>query len=146
MSGFTRLTWILGIGLCCGLQARASVAGQGQHEVACGASIRTREVLVLDLEHLRGQPEAAIERVSREAGQYRLASAEPEEFRMRYRASGNRDGVIRRAGKLGAQRGCDLVVLLKTGPYFGRQRGNNPRIRDGGYALVVMGQRTGDDR
>jgi hypothetical protein len=141
MNRLLQMIWICGFGICCTLITPASAVGQGYEDSGCGPSIRHREVLVLDLEPLRGQPDAAIEWVSEAAGQYRLISTEPEEFRTRHRASRDREGVIRRAGKLGAQRGCDLVVLLKTGPYFGRQRGNNPRIRDGGYALVVMGQR-----
>ena len=36
-----------------------------------------------------------------------------------------------------------LVLVLKTGPYLGKQRSARfKRVKDGGYALVVMGQRT----
>lgn len=75
------------------------------------------------------------------AGEFRLLTTEIEEIRTRTRPSRDPDGVIRRAQKLGAKHGCDLVLLLKTGPYFGRQRGPRARIRDHGYAFVVMGER-----
>jgi hypothetical protein len=46
--------------------------------------------------------------------------------------------MIRRARKLGAEHGCDLVLVLKTGPYFGRQRSMRARIKEHGYAFVVF--------
>jgi hypothetical protein len=75
---------------------------------------------------------------------------EPEEIHTRSRPSRDPQALVRQARKLGAQRGCDLVVVLKTGPYFGRQKRGwsrngyqwPRRLKDGGYALVVMGERT----
>ncbi len=98
--------------------------------------------MVLDLEHLRGQPEMAQDFVVERAGEFRLLTTDLEEIRTRSRPSRDPDSVIRRARKLGAEHGCDLVLVLKTGPYFGRQRGLRARIKEHGYAFVVMGQRT----
>jgi hypothetical protein len=130
--------WILGAMLYSGLSTQAVRANS---DPECGQQIRARDVLVVDLEHLRSHPEAAQEFVVERAGEFRLLTTEIEEIRTRTRPSRDPDGVIRRAQKLGAKHGCDLVLLLKTGPYFGRQRGPRARIRDHGYAFVVMGER-----
>jgi hypothetical protein len=130
--------WALGAALCLGLLAEAVEARPGPD---CGEEIRTRDVLVLDLEDLRNNPERAREFVAERAGEFRLLTTRIEEIRTRARPSKDPDSVIRRARKLGAEHGCDLVLVLKTGPYFGRQRGRMARIRDHGYAFVVMGQR-----
>jgi len=98
-------------------------------------------VTVLNLEPLRRQPEMAQEFVVERAGEFRLLTSEPEEIRTRSRPSRDPGHVVRRAQKLAAEHGCDLVLVLKTGPYFGRQRGMRPRYKDRGYAFVVMGQR-----
>jgi hypothetical protein len=100
-----------------------------------------KDVLVLDLQSLRRHPEMAEDFVVEQAGSYRLFDTTPEVIRTRSRASKDPDSVIRSARKLGVKRGCDLVLVLKTGPYFGRQRGRNARIKDQGYAFVVVGQR-----
>jgi hypothetical protein len=73
-----------------------------------------------------------------------LAYIKPEVIRIPSRPSRDPDSVIRKARKLGAKNGCDLVLVLKTGPYFGRQRNLNARMRELGYAFVVMGQRIAD--
>jgi len=98
-------------------------------------------VTVLDLEPFRRQPEVAQEFVVERAGDFQLLAVEPEEIKTRSRPSKDPEDLVRRAKKLAAKHGCDLVLVLKTGPYFGRQRGMNSRIKEHGYALVVMGQR-----
>jgi len=134
------LGWVLGALLSSGLSAEVAKADPDSE---CGRKIRARDVLVLDLEHLRPHPEMAQEFVVERAGEFRLLTIELEEIRTRSRPSRDPDSVIRRARKLGAEHGCDLVLVLKTGPYFGRQRGMNARIKEHGYAFVVMGQRVG---
>jgi len=130
--------WILGIVLCCGLSADPVRAAPDSE---CGRKINARDVLVLDLEHLRRHPEMAQEFVVERAGEFRLLTTEIEEIHTRVRPARDPESLIRRARKFGAEHGCDLVLVLKTGPYFGRQRGMNARIKDHGYALVVMGER-----
>jgi hypothetical protein len=107
----------------------------------CGQAISARDVFVLDLEPLRHHPDMAQEFVVERAGEFRLLTTEIEEIRTRSRPARNPEGVVRRAQKLGAKHGCDLVLVLKTGPYFGRQRSPRSRIKEHGYAFVVMGQR-----
>jgi len=140
-----QLGWILGICLCSGLSAETINSGQPDSDAPCGQNVRMKDVLVLDLQSLRYQPEMAQEFVFEHAGEFRLVTTKPEVILTRSRASKDPDSVIRGARKLGVKRGCDLVVVLKTGPYFGRQRGRNARIRDQGYAFVVMGQRTASE-
>ena len=134
------MSWIVGALLCAGLSAKAGEEGPDSR---CGQKINMRDVLVLDLKHLRRQPEMAQDFVVDRAGEFRLLTTELEEIRTRSRPSRDPDSVIRRARKLGAEHGCDLVLVLKTGPYFGRQRNLNARIKEQGYAFVVMGQRIG---
>ena len=98
-------------------------------------------MLVLDVERFRADPVMAQQYVDERAGDFRLLKTRIEEIRTRSRPSKDPDSLIRQARKLGAEHGCDLVIVLKTGPYFGRQRGMNARIKDHGYAFVVMGQR-----
>ena len=124
--------------LCSGLSTEAVRANP---DPECGQQIRARDVLVLDLGQLRRRPETAQEFVVERAGEFRLLTTEIEEIRTRSRPSRDPESVIRRAQKLGAEHGCDLVLLLKTGPYVGRQRGPRARIKDHGYALLVMGER-----
>jgi hypothetical protein len=138
MARTIHLGWLLGTVLGLGLSAEAVRA---EPDPECGQQIRARNVLVLDLEHLRRHPEIAQEFVVERAGKFRLLTSEIEEIRTRTRPSRDPDSVIRRAQKLGAKHGCDLVLLLKIGPYFGRQRGPRARIKDHGYAFVVMGER-----
>jgi hypothetical protein len=122
MSRRIHLGWILGTVLCCGLSAGTVGADQKISATECGRKISPKDVLVLDLEHLRSRPEVAHDFVVERAGEYRLAYVEPEEIRTRSRPSRDPDGMTRKARKLGAEHGCDLVLVLKTGPYFGRQR------------------------
>jgi len=141
MSRSIHLSWILGALLCSGFSAEAAMADRPGTDSRCGHRINIRDVLVLDLEHLRGQPEMAQDFVVDHAGEFRLLTTELEEIRTRSRPSRDPDSVIRRARRLGAEHGCDLVLVLKTGPFFGRQRGLRARIKEHGYAFVVMGQR-----
>ena len=141
MNRIIHLCWILGFGLCSGLSAEAIKSSQVNPEAGCGQDIRMRDVLVLDLEPFRGHPEMAQDFVDKYAGEFRLVYTAPEEIRTRSRASKDPHGLIKKARKYGVKNGCDLVLILKTGPYFGRQRGRKVRIRDRGYAFVVMGQR-----
>jgi len=137
------LSWIFGIVLCFGLSAEAA---KTDPDSVCGRKINARDVFVLDLESFRRRPEMAQEFVVEHAGEFRLLTTDLEEIRTRSRPSRDPDSVVRRARKLGAEHGCDLVLVLKTGPYFGRQRGKNARIREHGYAFVVMGQRISDQQ
>jgi hypothetical protein len=143
MSGKARLGWVLGIGLCSCVSAETTDPVREFSDNGCTQQLRPKEVLVLDLEPMRTQPETAQEFVTEYAGEFMLFSTKPEVIITRSRASKDPDGVIRRAQKFGAKNGCDLVLVLKTGPYFGRQRNTKfQRFKDGGYAIVVMGQRT----
>jgi len=141
MSRRLHLGWILGTVLCFGLSAKIVVADQAGPVSGCGQKIAMRDVLVLDLEPLRRHPELAQDFVVEHAGDFKLLTTELEEIRTRSRPSRDPDSVIRRARKLGAEHGCDLVLVLKTGPYFGRQRSIKARIKEHGYAFVVMGHR-----
>jgi len=144
MSRKIHLGWILGTVLCSGLSAETVQSGEASSDAECGQRIRMKDVLVLDLEHLRSHPDMAQDFVVKRAGEFRLLTTELEEIRTRSRPSRDPDSLIRRARKLGAEHGCDLVLVLKTGPYFGRQRNLNARIKEQGYAFVVMGQRIAD--
>lgn len=107
----------------------------------CGLDIRARDVTVIDLQHLVRDHEAAQALVHEQVGDYRLAHPLLDEFKTRNRPSGDPDAVIRGARKLGEKKGCDVVMILATGPYLGRQRGRNSIPKDGGYVMVTMGQR-----
>jgi hypothetical protein len=100
-----------------------------------------KDVLVLDLRPLRRQPDKAREFVIDRAGEFRLAGTEPEEIRSRIRPAEELSGISKSARRLGVERGCNLVLVLRTGPYFGRQRNPQARIRMRRYAFVVMGER-----
>jgi hypothetical protein len=141
MNSRIHLGWILGVGLCSGLWVGTVKSGQEHSSTECGQDISMRDVLVLDLEPYRTQPELAQDFVEGRAGEFVLINTKPEVLITRSRPSKDPHSVIRRAQKFGVKRGCDLVLVLKTGPYFGQQRGRNPRIKDHGYAFVVMGKR-----
>jgi len=141
MSRKIHLGWILGTVLCFGLSAETVGDDRTGPDSVCGQTIRAKDVYVLDLEPLRRHPEMAQDFVVERAGEFRLLTTEPEEIRTRSRPSRDPGNVVRRAQKLAAEHGCDLVLVLKTGPYFGRQRGMRARIKEHGYAFVVMGQR-----
>ena len=138
------LGWILGIGLSFMPSAEAIQPSQPNPGDGCGQNIAMRDVLVLDVESRRRDPELAQEYVDKHAGDFRLLKSDIEEIITRSRPSKDPGAIVRGAKKLGAKNGCDLVVVLKTGPYFGRQRGPNARMKDHGYAWVVMGQRLAD--
>ena len=134
---------ILGIGVCSGLSADTITNNRADSDVVCGQDVRMRDVLVLDLEPMRRDPDMAQDFVDKRAGEFRLINSDIEEIRTRSRPSKDPHGVVRSAQKLGVKHGCDLVLVLKTGPYLGRQRNwRSPRIKDQGYAFVVMGERT----
>ena len=136
------MVWVTSIVLCSSASAETIEPGQAYAASTCDQQVHTRDVLVLDLEPLRREPEMAQAFAEKRAGEFDLLSTTPEVIITRTRPSKNPDDLIRRARKAGAKEGCDLVLVLKTGPYFGRQRGKNPRVRDQGYAFVVMGHRT----
>jgi len=141
MDRTTHLAWVLSIGLCTGLSSEAIAANQVDPEVVCGQMVAKRDVLVLNLESMRYDPEKAQQYIIDQAGEFRLLSPKIEEILTRSRPSKDAYSITRRAQKLAEKLGCDLVLVVKTGPYFGRQRRPNARIKDGGYAWVVMGQR-----
>ena len=141
MSRSIHFSWILGALLCSGLSAEIAVADRPGTDSRCGQKINMRDVLVIDVEHLRRQPDMAQDFVVDRAGEFKLLTTELEEIKTRSRPSRDPDSVIRRARRLGAEHGCDLVLVLKTGPYFGRQRNVRARVKEHGYAFVVMGQR-----
>jgi hypothetical protein len=137
------LSLILGIGLCSSLSAEITDTSQTHSDTVCGQDIRMHDVLVLDLEPMRRDPDMAQSYVDERAGEFRLVNSDIEEIRTRSRPAKDPHGVVRSAQKLGVKHGCDLVLVLKTGPYLGRQRSwRSPRIKDQGYAFVVMGERT----
>lgn len=131
---------LIGVVICAGLPAETVGDDRAVPEPACGQSVRAKDVYVLNLEALRSEPEMAQDFVVERAGEFRLLATEPEEIRTRSRPSRDPGNLVRRAQKLAAEHGCNLVLVLKTGPYLGRQRGSYPRIKDQGYAFVVMGQ------
>ena len=134
---FAGLLW--GLCLCFTLLAETS---QAASTGGCGQDIRTRDVMVLDLEPFGNDLETTRKYLFEYAGEYRLLDMKPEEIILRSRPGKDPHAMFRRAQKLGEKKGCDLVLILKTGPYFGKQRGwRMKRIRDGGYAFVVVGQR-----
>ena len=135
------MVWMLGIGLWSGLSAEPIESGHEFSNSECGQDVQKRDVLVLDLESFRAHPEEAQEFVDRRAGEFILINTNPEVIITPYRPSMDPDSVFRKAQKFGVKKGCDLVLVLKTGPYFGKQRGWKSRPRDKGYAMVVMGQR-----
>jgi hypothetical protein len=126
------------------LTAETANPGPESRATACGQELRTRDVLVLDLQHLVGTPDLADDFVLEQAGTYRLTDPLIQEFRMSFRPSSDPEGVARGARKLGVRKGCDLVLVLKTGPYLGKQRSWKSRMKDHGYALVAVGQRVAD--
>ena len=127
------------IGLCFTLFA---TAGQTAPANGCGQDVGLRDVMVLDLEPFDNDLDTTQEYLFEHAGEYRLLNAKPEEIIMRSRPAKDPHGMFRQAQKLGERKGCDLVLILKTGPYFGKQRGwRMKRIKDKGYAFVVVGQR-----
>ena len=130
-----------GIGMYAALPAQETNPSLEKPSTVCGQELRTRDVLVLDLQHLLSTPDLADDFVLEHAGEYHLADPLIEEFRMSTRPSKDPEAVTRGARKLGIKRGCDLVLVLKTGPYLGKQRGRKARARDHGYALVAVGQR-----
>ena len=137
----TYLVGILSIGMCSGLCAEIIELEQVVSETPCGRDVDKREVMVLDLEPLRREPQLAQKFVDENAGQYRLIDTKPEVIITRSRVSKDPYAAVRQAQKYAVRHGCDLVLVLKTGPYLGRQRGRSPRVKDQGYAMVVMGQR-----
>jgi len=135
------LAWMLSIGLCAGLIPEAIASSHIDSDAVCGQMITKRDVLVLNLESMRFDPEKAQRYIIDHAGEFRLLSSDIEEIITRSRASKDPYSTFRGAQKLGVKQGCDLVLVLKTGLYFGRQRGRNSRMKDKGYAWVVTGQR-----
>ena len=124
--------------------ALTAVVAQGDEPApaaVCGLELSPRDVLVQDVQHLVTDPDQADDYVIERAGNYRLADPLIDEFRMPFRPTVDPDGVIRAARKFGVKKGCDLVLILKTGPYLGKQRGRNARVKDHGYAFVTTGQR-----
>jgi hypothetical protein len=133
-----------GMGMYTALPAETVSPAPKVTSTLCGQELQARDVLVLDLRRLGRDPEQAEAFVLEQAGEYRLTKPLIQEFRMPFRPSGNPEGVTRGARKLGLKKGCDLVLLLDSGPYLGRQRSWKARIKDHGYALVSVGQRVAD--
>lgn len=135
--------FLLGTSLwfCTALPAETADPAPEIPATPCGQHLRAQDVLVLDLRPLARAPERAEEFVIEQAGSYRLVKPVIQEFRMPFRPATNPEGVIKRARQLGVKEGCDLVLVLDTGPYLGRQRSWKARIKDHGYALVSVGQR-----
>ena len=137
---------LAGMGFCIGLSAGNAFPGSEGRPAICGEQLSARDVLVLDVQHLSNQPEVAQQYVLDQAGEYRLAKPVIQEIRLKSRPTKDPDAVIHRSRRLGVDRGCDLVVVLKTGPYMGKQRGRNARMKDQGYVMLSIGQRTLDGR
>jgi hypothetical protein len=131
------------LGACSGLHANEAGTPPANEPPSsvCSRDVRARDVLVLDIQHLVRKPDEAGVYVLEQAGEYRLDRPLIREFKTRTRPSKDPKVVTRAAQKLAVRQGCDLVLVLDTGPYFGRQRSRNARMKDGGYALVAMGQR-----
>lgn len=133
-----------GMGAWATLSAGDVHTAQKGSPAVCGEQLSPRDVLVLDVQQLSNHPEQAQKFVLDQAGEYRLAKPVIQELRLKSRPNMDPDAVTHRVRKLGVERGCDLVVVLKTGPYFGRQRGRNTKVKDQGYAMVSIGQRLAD--
>ena len=138
-------TYLAVVIMAAGMTLTATSAGSDKSQPAvCGLDLSPRDVLVLDVQHLLSDPDQADDYVIERAGNYVLADPLIEEFRMPFRPTVDPDGVIRAARKFGVKKGCDLVLILKTGPYLGKQRGRSARVKDHGYAFVAAGQRVTD--
>ncbi|MEE4217827.1 MAG: hypothetical protein V2I48_09470 [Xanthomonadales bacterium] len=135
---------LAGMGLCAVFSAGNAFPISEGRPAICGAQLSARDVLVLDVQHLSSQPELAQQYVLDQAGEYRLAKPIIQELILKSRPGKDPDAAMHRLRRLGVERGCDLVVVLKTGPYLGRQRGRNVRMKDQGYVMVSIGQRTVD--
>lgn len=138
--GFRR-NYLPGVAIAAGIALTAMAAEDDAPAPLCGQDLSSRDVLVLDVQHFLTDPDLADDYVIERAGNYRLADPLIDEVRMPFRPAVDPDGVIRVARKHGVKEGCDLVLILKTGPYFGRQRGRKARVKDHGYAFVATGQR-----
>lgn len=137
---------LAGMGICTTLLTVNAYSTPVDRAAICGEKLSARDVLVLDVQHLGDQPEQAQQYLLEQAGEYRLAKPIIQEIILQSRPAKDPDAVTHRVRKLGMQRGCDLAVILKTGPYMGRQRGRKAMVKDKGYAMVSIGQRTFDGR
>lgn len=81
----------------------------------CGPKIKTKQVMVLDLEPF-GEDEAAAKAfVLEHAGKHEIYSSAPEIIETKSRgAMYDRESGIKRAAKEAAKRGCDLVLVLRA--------------------------------
>jgi hypothetical protein len=124
----------------------------------CGEKIKTKDVLVFDLEPYAGNPEAQIEFISRHiAAEDYIFASETAEFiqtklsHTRY----DRDSGIKRATKEAAKRGCDMLFVFwagtdiagytNTGSYNAQANtyGNNTNINSYGHSISVPMKRGG---
>ena len=98
--------------VCCTAQAEIIEPGDDVSE-ECGKKIKTKNVMVLDLETFGEDSVAARRFVEKHAGNHTIMS----EFSEEIRTSGgsvfyDRQSGIKRAAKVAAKRGCDLVLVL----------------------------------
>ena len=98
--------------VCCVAQAEI-IAPNADDSQKCGDKIKTKEVMVLDLEPFGEDQEAAKRFVDKHAGNHFIASVAPEEIQTVSKSIFyTRKSGIKRAAKEAAKRGCDLVLVL----------------------------------
>lgn len=81
----------------------------------CGAEIKKKDVLVLDLERFGDDSEAATEFIERYVENLQLKSEAPETIGTTLRsARKNRMSAMKRAQRTAAERGCNVVIVLRA--------------------------------
>ena len=126
-----------------------------ERQVRCGPSLKKKEVLVLDLESFGSDVEAVKSFLARHVKNLDLKSDAPETIRTALRsARKDRLSAMRRAQTTAAERGCNVVLVLRAweGANDAAFAQSIPSAPGGGssiavgmhyaYATVVMG--TGD--
>lgn len=107
-----QITLISLLSVCCVAQAEIIAPNVGDSE-KCGEKIKTKDVMVLDLEPFGEDQEAARRFVDKHAGNHFIASEAPEEIKTVSKGIFyTRKSGIKRAAKEAAKRGCDLVLVL----------------------------------
>ena len=93
----------------------AQIVSPVDTEARCGATLKKEEVLVLDLEPF-GEDQAAVESfIAKHAQELVIKSELAETIRTRLKsARKNRMDAMKRAQKVAASRGCNVVLVLQA--------------------------------
>lgn len=133
--------------LLCSNVAIAQIISPDQETSAhCGEKVKTKDVMVLDVEPFQGNNQAILDFVAKHAGEVSMYSPAPELIETKWKgAFYSRDSGIKRARKEAAKRGCDLVIVLQAGTevenvmaWGNSQENMNARARPdgtGGYRI-----------